>query len=161
MGRWKQRYAGSELAAALPAAAASVAELERRIRALERENADLREQRTIFNHHQLKLVGWWRTESPVAAKAAPECQIHVNRQPELSGLLHRDVILPLSNLRQQPDAEADRLKMVGLNRADDHSLNSFDAVAFIQRLQAYRPASKLLVIWDGSPIHRFRAVRAF
>ena len=46
-------------------------------------------------------------------------------------------------------------------RVRDHSLNSFDSVAFIQRLQARWPGSKLLVIWDGSPIHRFRAVRAF
>ena len=46
-------------------------------------------------------------------------------------------------------------------RVRDRSLNSFDAVAFIQRLQARWPENKLLVIWDGSPIHRFRAVRAF
>lgn len=46
-------------------------------------------------------------------------------------------------------------------RVRDHSLNSFDSVAFIQRLQARWPESKLLIIWDGSPIHRFRAVRAF
>ncbi len=50
VGRWKQRYAPatSESAAATPATAAGVAELERRIRTLERENADLREQRTIL-----------------------------------------------------------------------------------------------------------------
>ena len=46
-------------------------------------------------------------------------------------------------------------------RVRDHSLNSFDSVAFIQRLQARWPESKLLVVWDGSPIHRFKAVRAF
>ena len=46
-------------------------------------------------------------------------------------------------------------------RVRDHSLNSFDSVAFLQRLQARWPENKLLVIWDGSPIHRFRAVRAF
>ena len=47
------------------------------------------------------------------------------------------------------------------SRVRPHSLNSFDSVAFIQRLQARWPENKLLVIWDGSPIHRFRAVRAF
>ena len=47
------------------------------------------------------------------------------------------------------------------SRVRPRSLNSFDSVAFVQRLQARRPKSKLLVIWDGSPIHRFKAVRAF
>ena len=47
------------------------------------------------------------------------------------------------------------------SRVRARSLNSFDSVAFIQRLQARWPKSKLLVIWDGSPIHRFKAVRAF
>ena len=46
-------------------------------------------------------------------------------------------------------------------RVRDHSLNSFDSVAFVQRLQTRWPENKLLVIWDGSPIHRFNAVRAF
>lgn len=46
-------------------------------------------------------------------------------------------------------------------RVRERALNSFDSVAFIQRLQARWPKNKLLVIWDGSPIHRFRAVRAF
>lgn len=46
-------------------------------------------------------------------------------------------------------------------RVRARSLNSFDAVAFVQRLQARQPGCKLLVIWDGSPIHRFKAVRAF
>lgn len=46
-------------------------------------------------------------------------------------------------------------------RVRDHSINSFDSVAFIQRLQARWPESKLLVTWDGLPIHRFKAVRAF
>ena len=54
MSRWKLQYGGADKApAALPSLAAatpgvSVQELERRIRALERENADLREQRTIL-----------------------------------------------------------------------------------------------------------------
>lgn len=47
------------------------------------------------------------------------------------------------------------------SRVRPHSLNSLDSVAFVRRLQARRPESKLLVIWDGSPIHRFKAVRAF
>ena len=46
-------------------------------------------------------------------------------------------------------------------RVRPRSLNSFDSVAFVQHLQARWPERKLLVIWDGSPIHRFKAVRAF
>ena len=46
VGRWKKRYASTPAAASAPGV--SVAELERRIRSLERENADLREQRTIL-----------------------------------------------------------------------------------------------------------------
>lgn len=46
-------------------------------------------------------------------------------------------------------------------RVRAHALNSADSVSFIQRLQARWPERKLLVIWDGSPIHRFKAVRAF
>lgn len=46
-------------------------------------------------------------------------------------------------------------------RVRARSLNSLDSVAFVQRLQARWPECKLLVIWDGSPIHRFKAVRAF
>ena len=52
VGRWKKLYGSAPAAAAAAAAAAgpggSVQELERRVRALERENADLREQRTIL-----------------------------------------------------------------------------------------------------------------
>ena len=54
VSRWKKQYGGSDLPDGAPATAvatgtgASVAELERRIKALERENADLREQRTIL-----------------------------------------------------------------------------------------------------------------
>ena len=47
------------------------------------------------------------------------------------------------------------------SRVRPHSLNRFESVAFIQRLQAHWPESKRLVIWDGSPIHRCKAVRAF
>ena len=45
VGRWKKLY-GHALAASAPGV--SVTELERRLKALERENADLREQRTIL-----------------------------------------------------------------------------------------------------------------
>ena len=58
ISRWRKQFglskaAGSPAVASTPTApraapAASVTELERRIRALERENADLREQRTIL-----------------------------------------------------------------------------------------------------------------
>ena len=46
VGRWKKLYGPAPAAASAPGV--SVQELERRIRALERENADLREQRTIL-----------------------------------------------------------------------------------------------------------------
>ena len=49
VSRWKRQYAGgSEHAPGEAAPTAGVVDLERRIRALERENADLREQRTIL-----------------------------------------------------------------------------------------------------------------
>ena len=55
VARWRRRYGGQEGSAATRSVSApasgggtNVAELERRIRALERENADLREQRTIL-----------------------------------------------------------------------------------------------------------------
>ena len=53
VSRWKRQYGGASAGqSALPVTASapgvSVAELERRIRTLERENADLREQRTIL-----------------------------------------------------------------------------------------------------------------
>ena len=46
VGRWKKLYGPTPAAASAPGV--SVQELERRIRSLERENADLREQRTIL-----------------------------------------------------------------------------------------------------------------
>ena len=46
VGRWKKLY--GPVPAAVSAPGVNVAELERRIRSLERENADLREQRTIL-----------------------------------------------------------------------------------------------------------------
>ena len=54
VSRWKKQYGGSALGGNAPATAtttgpgASVQELDRRIKALERENADLREQRAIL-----------------------------------------------------------------------------------------------------------------
>ena len=50
VSRWKRQYAGGgdEQASSEAAPAASVTGLERRIRARERENADLRAQRTIL-----------------------------------------------------------------------------------------------------------------
>ena len=46
VARWKKQSGDAPAASSAPGA--SVAELERRIRTLERENADLREQRTIL-----------------------------------------------------------------------------------------------------------------
>ena len=46
VARWKKQYGTPPPVASAPGV--SVAELEHRIRALERENADLREQRTIL-----------------------------------------------------------------------------------------------------------------
>ena len=46
VGRWKKLFGPAPAAVSAPGV--SVQELERRIRALERENADLREQRTIL-----------------------------------------------------------------------------------------------------------------
>ena len=46
VGRWKKQYGTTPPASSVPGV--SVQELERRIRVLERENADLREQRTIL-----------------------------------------------------------------------------------------------------------------
>ena len=52
VSRWKRQYGAGERTPGVPAAPSvsgvSVQELERRIRALERENADRREQRTIL-----------------------------------------------------------------------------------------------------------------
>ena len=46
-------------------------------------------------------------------------------------------------------------------RMRDHSLRSEDSVAFLRHLRGHLPAGKLLVIWDGSPIHRHKAMRVF
>ncbi len=46
-------------------------------------------------------------------------------------------------------------------RVRDHSLRSEDSVAFLRRLCGHQPGGKLLIIWDDSPIHRHKAMRAF
>lgn len=46
-------------------------------------------------------------------------------------------------------------------RVRPHSLDSVDSVAFLRHLRALLPGDKLLIIWDGSPIHRFKAMREF
>src|SRR4051812_32743703 len=50
VSRWRREYGGEGQRAPAPAASpgVNVRELERRMKALERENADLREQRTIL-----------------------------------------------------------------------------------------------------------------
>ena len=46
-------------------------------------------------------------------------------------------------------------------RVRPRSLRSEDSVAFLRHLRGHLPGDKLLVIWDGSPIHRHKAMRAF
>ena len=46
-------------------------------------------------------------------------------------------------------------------RVRARSLDSFDGVAFLKHLRMHLPGGKLLIIWDGSPIHRFKAMRPF
>ena len=46
-------------------------------------------------------------------------------------------------------------------RVRDRSLRSEDSVAFLRHLRGHLPGGKLLIIWDGSPIHRHKAMRAF
>jgi transposase len=42
----------------------------------------------------------------------------------------------------------------------DHSLSSKDVITFLQQLQR-QIHGKLLIIWDGSPIHRSKAIKAY
>ena len=42
----------------------------------------------------------------------------------------------------------------------DHSYRSNDVIEFLKQLLAEIPG-QLLVIWDGAPIHRSRAVREY
>lgn len=46
-------------------------------------------------------------------------------------------------------------------RVRDRSLRSEDSVAFLRHLRGHLPGGKILVLWDGSPIHRHKAMRAF
>ena len=46
-------------------------------------------------------------------------------------------------------------------RGRDHSLRSEDSVAFLRHLRGHPSGGKILVLWDGSPIHRHKAMRAF
>lgn len=46
-------------------------------------------------------------------------------------------------------------------RVRNRSLRSEDSVTFLRHLRSRLPGSKLLVIWDGSPIHRHKAMCAF
>jgi transposase len=47
-----------------------------------------------------------------------------------------------------------------LQQMQDHALNSLDVVRFLKHLLAQVPG-KLLVIWDGAPIHRGQPVKDF
>jgi transposase len=42
----------------------------------------------------------------------------------------------------------------------DHSLNSDDVVAFLEHLLREVPG-RMVIIWDGSPIHRSRTIQEF
>jgi transposase len=42
----------------------------------------------------------------------------------------------------------------------DHSLNSDDVVAFLEHLRREVPG-RMVIIWDGSPIHRSRTIQEF
>jgi transposase len=44
--------------------------------------------------------------------------------------------------------------------AQDHAMNSADVVAFLEHLLREVPG-RLLIIWDGAPIHRSRVIKAF
>jgi transposase len=44
--------------------------------------------------------------------------------------------------------------------AQDHSMNSADIVAFLEHLLREVPG-RMVIIWDGSPIHRSQTIKAF
>jgi transposase len=44
--------------------------------------------------------------------------------------------------------------------AQDHAMNSADVVAFLEPLLREVPG-RLIIIWDGAPIHRSRVMKAF
>jgi transposase len=45
-------------------------------------------------------------------------------------------------------------------QAQDHALNSADVVAFLEHLLREVPG-RLIIIWDGAPIHRRQVIKAF
>jgi transposase len=45
-------------------------------------------------------------------------------------------------------------------RAQDHAMNSADVVAFLEHLLREVPG-RMVVIWDGAPIHRSQLIKAF
>jgi transposase len=47
-----------------------------------------------------------------------------------------------------------------LLRVQDHAFNSSEVVRFLQHLLRHIPG-KLLVIWDGAPIHRAQPIKTF
>jgi transposase len=44
--------------------------------------------------------------------------------------------------------------------AQDHSMNSADVVAFLEHLLREVPG-RMIIIWDGAPIHRSQVIKAF
>lgn len=45
-------------------------------------------------------------------------------------------------------------------RCQDHALNSADVVAFLEHLRREVPG-RMVIIWDGAPIHRSRVIKEF
>ena len=45
-------------------------------------------------------------------------------------------------------------------RAQDHSMNSADVVAFLEHLLREVPG-RMIIIWDGAPIHRSQGIKTF
>jgi DDE superfamily endonuclease len=44
--------------------------------------------------------------------------------------------------------------------AQDHAMHSAEVVAFVEQLLREVPG-RLLIIWEGAPIHRSRVIKAF
>jgi transposase len=45
-------------------------------------------------------------------------------------------------------------------QAQDHAMNSADVVAFLEHLLREVPG-RLIILWDGAPIHRSQVIKAF
>jgi transposase len=45
-------------------------------------------------------------------------------------------------------------------RVQDHAMNSVDVVAFLEHLLREVPG-RMIIIWDGAPIHRSQVIKAF